>query len=108
MLTLVVNTKAKASLVIAVYNSAEAGAGGRFRIHFTNLAVIPAPSLRIGTLLDKVFGVKVVQANLPIYPSSCAERKSGAAHLFPTVVGDGSKRRHTNRGDAELFMDPLF
>jgi hypothetical protein len=64
VLTLVVNTKVKPALVIAMHNSAETSAGGRSRNHPANIPVIPAFSFRVAKFLNNVLGVNVVHPNL--------------------------------------------
>ena len=98
---------AVAKHVRTVYDCGKTSGGGRLSLQLVDLSVIPGFSLGVTILLNNVVGVKVVHTNLSTCRSGRApEIREGLAYLFPTVVGNGSKRGVVNGVEGEFLVGP--
>ena len=81
LLTLIVDAKVNATIIISVYDGGKAGGGGRFCFHPANLSLVKAFVFGVAKFLDGVVGVKVVDAELSVYTVSPRAKSVWPYHL---------------------------
>ena len=94
-LTLVVNVNV-IICVITISNSAYIRAGGCSNVHPANLSHGPASAFRVATLLEDVFMVEIVHANLLVYPldrvKEVCREVLASSPFFQLIEARGVKR----------------
>ena len=93
------------TIVIATLNDTDASFSGCSSIHLSDIPCKPPSTFGVAMLLDDIFAVKVVYANLLIYQSDHVLEIRGSNYLFSVLPADRCQWGERSSADDRLIVN---